>query len=256
MAASYPLSVYTPAAKSNGQVIQAAWFNDPDSEITAVENALLNGLAHPLVISTGGVTISTGGIRIAGHSSLVGNLQQTGNSTITGSLSVSGNSTFDANVTVTGTLTLANNLSFATPSVSVKLSADSQVAAATNLSPNWDVEEWNVGGMHSTSANSSRLTFADSTGLYAVGVCFEYNNPAGGAYKVARIRFNDTSAVVGVIEVGDSPSTAGITVSGVVRATSTTDYITAIFFNSGSTSRVFANSTLLGSKFWAYKISK
>ncbi len=47
--ASYPSGVYTPASKSAGNTITAAFFNDPDGEITALENALLlTGLAHDL----------------------------------------------------------------------------------------------------------------------------------------------------------------------------------------------------------------
>src|SRR5262245_59128466 len=50
MPASYPSGVFNPATRSNGQVIQDTWFNDPSAEIIAVENALLtSGLAHDLV---------------------------------------------------------------------------------------------------------------------------------------------------------------------------------------------------------------
>ena len=63
--ATYPSGVYTPATKSNGQTIQAAWFNDPDGEIAAVENALLNGIAHAVTITTGGLTVSSGGLVVS-----------------------------------------------------------------------------------------------------------------------------------------------------------------------------------------------
>jgi len=47
--ASYPTTTYSPSAKSNGQTIQAAWFNDPDGEIAAIEAAMIStGLAHVL----------------------------------------------------------------------------------------------------------------------------------------------------------------------------------------------------------------
>jgi hypothetical protein len=53
--ANYPASVYAPAAKAAGNTIQASWFNDPDGEIAAVEDALINGpitLANVTVTGT------------------------------------------------------------------------------------------------------------------------------------------------------------------------------------------------------------
>lgn len=43
--ASFPGSVYNPSLKSAGQTIQAAWFNDPDAEIVAMQDGYRNATA-------------------------------------------------------------------------------------------------------------------------------------------------------------------------------------------------------------------
>ncbi len=43
--ASYPTSVFAPASKNSGDVIQAAHVNDLQAEVTAIEGGLLNGTA-------------------------------------------------------------------------------------------------------------------------------------------------------------------------------------------------------------------
>ena len=73
MAASYPASVKTFATRANGQTITPAMFNDPDDEITAVEQGLLQGCEHwvfadgfrttdavNLTIASGIVTVTQG----------------------------------------------------------------------------------------------------------------------------------------------------------------------------------------------------
>jgi hypothetical protein len=76
--ANFPTSIYTPASKSAGQTIDAAFFNDPDAEITAIEQGYLQGTA-PLNSSastlaslsvTGGSTVAT--LNISGVSTLAG----------------------------------------------------------------------------------------------------------------------------------------------------------------------------------------
>lgn len=44
--ANFPDSIYSPASKSAGQTITAAFFNDPDGEITAIETGYINGTAR------------------------------------------------------------------------------------------------------------------------------------------------------------------------------------------------------------------
>jgi hypothetical protein len=97
--ATYPSGVFTVPTRVIGQTIQASWFNDPNAEVTAIEDALKNGITHPVTIagavtiSTGGLTVSTGSVNISGPSSVA-------------TLQVNGNSTFAGNVVFTGTVTL------------------------------------------------------------------------------------------------------------------------------------------------------
>jgi hypothetical protein len=52
MSASYPNSVKVFTTKTTGQVIQASHINEPQDEITAIEQGLLQGLAHALFPNT------------------------------------------------------------------------------------------------------------------------------------------------------------------------------------------------------------
>jgi hypothetical protein len=61
--ANFPDSIYSPAAKSAGQTITAAFFNDPDGEITAIEQGYRNGTAP---LNSSGSTVAT--LSVAGGS--------------------------------------------------------------------------------------------------------------------------------------------------------------------------------------------
>src|SRR5262245_60844925 len=54
-------------------------------------------------------------------------------------------------------------------------SAKSDIANNSLTGLNWDTETADPSGMHSTSVNSSRITFAASTGLYHVGCALEWS---------------------------------------------------------------------------------
>jgi hypothetical protein len=265
--ATYPTGIYAPASKSNGQTIQASFFNDPEAEITAIEDALKNGIAHAvtvngaLTVSTGGVTVSTGSVNIAGPSSLA-TLQVNGGSTLT-ALRVTSTVTFDSSVTFSGNVNVSGVLTVGTlalsvPSVRVSLSGDAATSSATEMSPTWDVQDWSIGGMHSTTTNSSRLTFAHSTGLYAVGFSVALTNtgPNIGSARSVRIRYNDATPVCGNSAPGGSSEAVGaLSCAGVVRVASTTDYITARYIEYGSQGTMLAASTRHATNFWAYKVS-
>jgi hypothetical protein len=59
-AASYPGAVKAFSTKSAGDTIQPAHINDIQDEITAIENALLNGIAHNLLLASGKYVASNG----------------------------------------------------------------------------------------------------------------------------------------------------------------------------------------------------
>lgn len=83
--ASFPNSVYSPATKSNGQTVQASFFNDPDAEIAAMQDGYLNGSARLNSSHSTVVALSvTGGSTFASHVTLgsTATLQQAGRALI------------------------------------------------------------------------------------------------------------------------------------------------------------------------------
>jgi hypothetical protein len=54
----YPTSVFSPSARSNGLTIDASHVNDVQTELTAIENALLGTITHSLNVS-GASTLAT-----------------------------------------------------------------------------------------------------------------------------------------------------------------------------------------------------
>lgn len=131
--ASFPDSIFSPASKNTGDTIQASHVTDLDSEVVAIEGGLRNGTA-PLNSS---------------------------NSTFT-ALSVSGNSTLTGSVTCSSLLTVP-----AQPRCHVLSTAAVVVSTTVFTAFTFESQEFNVGSMHSTSANSSRVTIG-SSGTYLI----------------------------------------------------------------------------------------
>jgi len=153
--------------------------------------------------------------------------------------------------------TLSGTVVFAIPTVRVTHSVDQGVPTATFTGLNWDTETYDSHAMHSTSANSSRITFAGSTGVYAFGVNVAFNPNSSGT-RQARIQLNDGDALVSASFAATPGGTfAAMNLVGAARIAATTDYITVqVFQNSGSTGSVAANSTTIAiASFWAHKVS-
>ncbi len=68
--ANYPSAVSSFTTKVNGNTVEAAHVDDLQAEVTAIENALLNGLAHNVTI--------TGTVGITGATTITGNMRATG----------------------------------------------------------------------------------------------------------------------------------------------------------------------------------
>lgn len=64
MAASYPIATKAFTTKLTGDTVQAAHVDDLQDEVTAIENALLTGLAHALIV--GGTLSVTGVVSVTG----------------------------------------------------------------------------------------------------------------------------------------------------------------------------------------------
>jgi hypothetical protein len=240
--ATYPTGTYSPAPVSANQTITSARENAQDAEITAIQDGLRNGLQHAVTVSTGGLTVSTGSFIAGGPSSLA-------------TLQVNGASTFVGPVTFSTVVTFSTTPTLTFPCVRLTHTADQAVGNASFTGLSWNTEDDNA-GMHSTSANSSRITFAHSTGVYAVGASVEWN-PSTSGYRVIRIMVNDVTGVVANLTPVSSVSALQMpmAVSGLVRAGSTTDYVTVqVFQNTGSTNSI-TNSTAYGTVFWCHKVS-
>lgn len=237
--ATYPTGVYAPASKSAGQTIQASFFNDPDAEITAVEDALKNGIPHAvtiagaLTVSTGGVTVSTGSVNIAGPSSLA-TLQVNGGSTFVGTVAMSSNLVVAGHSTIAGDLNVGGNITAGgvaivgrAPSAKLSLQNNMTVGTGAWLGVAWTAEEYDSTGLHSTAANSSRLLIT-SSGLWLVGGQVDWafgSNPSTNQAGL-KILANDNEAIVGQESLVGAQTAWTQSVSGVFLATSTTQYIT------------------------------
>lgn len=258
--ATYPASIYAPASKSAGQTVTANLFNDPDAEITAIQTGLKTGIQHAvtiaqggLTVSSGGITLSTGSLSISGPSSLA-TLQVNAESTFVGPVSFSTNVTIASSLTVTGNLTVVGSFLATVPAVRVTHSATQNVNPSAWTGLNWDTEDFDTANMHSTAANSSRLTFT-SSGIYAVGCSVEW--PANASnQRFLRIMVNDAQSA-GATAVSSMTSVIiPQSLSATVRAASTTDYVTVqVFQNTGSSIALNANSTTYGVSFWAHRIT-
>lgn len=123
--ASYPGTVFSKSDIANGATSDATDVNDLSHEISAIEDGLLNGTAR---LNSSATSVQT--------------------------LQVVGNSTFGGVVT-------AN----AQPRCHVMNSAVTSASSNSTGRFTWDQELYDVGAMHSTALNPSRVTVG-SSGLY------------------------------------------------------------------------------------------
>lgn len=144
----------------------------------------------------------------------------------------------------------------------VALDTNVTVAKNTETGLNWLVENDDRSGMHSTAVNSSRITFADSTGGYLVGasICLSTAPTATGRKEYLRLVLNDTTTIVRTdfVHVLEHlrDDVRGLTVSGYVRAQSTSDYVTVRVLQASDTAMsVLSTNVRYGNQFWAAKQS-
>lgn len=179
--ASFPNAVVSFPTRNTGDVITAAFFNDPNAEIVAIEAGYLQGTA-PLNSS---------------NSTMV-SLSVTGNSTIGGALSVTGNAT------IGGALSAA-----AQPYCILRNGAVQSVGTAAWTGLNFDTEDEDRGSLHSTSVNSSRITIT-STGVYTLFASASFAANSSGTFRGIRFVKNDVTLIPGKQLL--QPSTLGVPV--------------------------------------------
>lgn len=238
--ASFPTTPITYANRSAGQKIASAHMNSVQDEIAAIEAGYLGGTA-PLNSSN----------------STAANLSVTGGSTLA-TLEVAGGSTFAGPVTFSTGITFSTLVFPRVPhALLTNTSTRNIVGNGTWLGLNWDNALRNDGAMHSTSANSSRITFTASTGLYAVMANVTLSTVNAGFFQ-ARLMTNDDLEIAREAKVNDNANQMPLSMVGVVRAADLTDYVTVQVRGTGATSTgfVFANSTGTPVRFAAHFISK
>lgn len=190
--ANYPTGIFAPAAKNTGDVIQAAHVTDLEAEVIAIENALLNGVPHPVTLSSGlqvstGATVLGGTLSVAGASTVAA---LTAGASTLASLDVAGNSTFHGPVTFSSAVTFGQAMSLANA-----LHVGSSLTLAGPLRvPSQSTQ---VGGA-STSANE--LVIADT----AVFVLINNNSTA---FALGGISGGQHGRVLYVFNAGDAPLT-------------------------------------------------
>ena len=128
--ASFPTSVFSPSARSNGQVIDASHVNDLQGEVTAIEDGFRNATAP---LNSSGSTLAS--LSVTGNTTLAA--LNAGASTLA-SLSVTGGSTFGAitlgasslaSLSVTGNSTVAALNAGAATLASLSVTGNSTLAA-------------------------------------------------------------------------------------------------------------------------------
>jgi hypothetical protein len=230
--ASFPNAVKAFTTKNAGDTIQPTHVNDLQDEVNAIEAGYLNGTAN-----------------LNSSNSTLANLSVSGGSTLSSHVTIGGN------LTVTGTMTVGGGSPLAAAACLLTHSVKQDIPSAAWTGLNWDTITADASGMHSTSVNSSRITFTPSTGLYLVGVTLEWTLPSTGKSVELRLVTNDTIGVAGAyfpnITINNN---APQQVTSLIRAASTSDYVTCqALFSAGSTASVFG-STLFGLNFWAAKV--
>jgi hypothetical protein len=232
--ANYPTSDPSFSAKSAGNTIQAAHVNALQDEVVAIGSALRSGLSHALIVSTGGLTVSTGSVNVGGPSSVA-------------TLQVNGTSTFVGNVLVTGTLTVGGNQFGGVPDAARVIANSTQSFGSGAFTPITVLRTQIIltnSSMHSTASNPGRIT-PQSTGLYQVRGQIRFNQNSSGARVVQVV---DSSGGV----IGDARAAAVVTTdtvlqaSGLKRFDALGGYVELqAYQDSGSTMSVLATETWL-----------
>ena len=261
--ASFPGAVKSFASRSNGQSIDASHVNDLQDEITALEDGYLNGTAR---LNSSNSTVTN--LSVSGGSTLAAVSVTSPTVVISTQTYVFPSSRAEAGDVLTVASTSGSTATLqwraptltASPRVRLTHDANQNVANGTVTGLNWNTELYDSHEMHSTASNSSRITFADSTGVYHLGASVYFNANATGSRQAALV-LNDasTGAIVGQL-IGGLPGGVRIplAVSADVHVTSTSDYVTVVVYqDSGSTTSVGASaqSKLEATAFWAHRVS-
>ena len=250
---SFPGTVFSAANRSAGQTIASAHMNAVQDELNAITDGYINGTAR---LNSSGSTLAS--------------LDVNGNSTLASSVTFgsipyimpsSGGSTGDV-LTCISTSGSTMGLEWrqvvaSVPNIKVTHGANQAIGSTSFIGLSWNTELYDSTGMHSTVTNSSRITFAGSTGIYHVGVQVTFSTWAANAIQRVFIGMNDSSRVaeVGHIHEQNNDIPQPLMVAADVRVQSTTDYVTVSVRTNGGTGTILAESTGAPLGFWSHRIS-
>lgn len=237
--ASYPTSVKSFAARSNGQTIDAAHVGDLQDEVNAIEDGLLNATAR---LNSSHSTVVA--LSVSGGSTFAGPVMFSSGSTFGGPVVFSSGVTFGAN----GTISLPRN-----PVCRVTNSTLQQIPVSY-LGLTWDTETVDSTAMHSTASNSSRI-FLTSSGIWHIGAQAEWTGNAAASHHL-RIVLNDADGIAEQTMDGVNLDPHSQNLSVLHYASDTTAWVSVQARSKDSTGRVNATSTSGGSFFWAFRVSE
>lgn len=196
----YPSGVFTATTKNTGDAIQASHVNDLQTEVTAIETALITG---PVQLPQSCLT----------------------------SLSVSGGSTFAGAITLGAAVTVTGVVHLLTqPRCALVHGSSQTLSTGVEVAVTFDTETFDVGAMHSTATNPTRISLTSSGDYEMHGFCCF--NASGTGERYAYWRLNGTTFIGGRTELAGQGSAAfvGLAPWAAYRAASTADYVELIAF--------------------------
>lgn len=203
--ASYPSSTKSFATHTGGQQIASADINAIQDEVVALENGLRTGVAHDLIPD-------------ADNTRDLGSAAKQWNDAFLGGRLVSPS----LDVDTTGFVNSATQ-----PRARVYRSTAQTISDTTLTALTFDTEDFDVGAMHDTGSNTSRLTVpTGGDGLYLIIAGISWAANATG-FRELIVKKNGTTFVGGSLSqnVGAGASTAQQAVAAITLAA--TDYVEA-----------------------------
>lgn len=197
MSATFPTGIKSFSTKLAGQTVAAAHVNDLQDEVVALETQLVTGPLKPALGSAAAPTYA-----------LVGDLDTGMYSSGANALEFATNGVKALGIDSTQFIDSPTQ-----PRASAFNSGVQSVASASFTVITFDSEDYDVGGMHSTSANTSRMTIpTGGDGLYLLTANITFAPSTTGNVRGTRfVKNGATLGVTATILPGASGSSVGTT---------------------------------------------
>ena len=179
---TYPNSIVSFATINNGDTTNASQINTPNAEIVAIETGLLNGFQHSILPD-------------ADNTRDAGTTAKNFRNIFTYKLS--GTTTLDFFTNSIKALGIDSTQfvdSPTQPRASVFNSAVQTLTTGSITTLTFDSEDFDVGAMHSTSSNTSRLTVpTGGDGLYLISIAVNFVSNNSGS-RIVYVKKNGSGA--------------------------------------------------------------